>query len=263
MEAIQQFEQTHKRNIVMSTEYSFGDVWDVLMRPNYIGAALAIVFMQYRSTILDIIYTAWEDGMLQTFLNLVLSAADIVRGCYHVSRENIRNLSQTFFFSFGDGIDDGHYARHPPQQKETSDSQSHCNVSSHSGNPKRLSSFGAPPPLVMVKYSTKNSQDEQRVSTIDVTDHVATAITPKCNYMDPLEPAFLNKNDYPEGWLVFHPILGVSSVKEANEFDEQQQLSVPHEEKEHIEATNVRLNPQVAVRGMDVALVETKEIDDS
>lgn len=246
----------------MSAEYSFGDVWDVLTRPNYVGAALAIVFMQYRSPIVDIVYTTWEDGIFQTFLNLVLSVADIVRGYYHVSRENIRNLGQTFDFSFGDGMDDSHYARHPPRQKETSDSQSLCNGSSHSGNPKRHSSFGAPPPLVMVKYSTMNSQDEQRVSTIDVTDHAATAITPISNYMQPLEPAFLNKDDYPEGWLVFHPILGVSSVKEANEFDEQKQLSVTHEEREHIEA-NASLNTQVTMKGVDEALVDTRKNDDS
>ncbi|CAB9497284.1 expressed unknown protein [Seminavis robusta] len=40
---------------------------------------------------------------------------------------------------------------------------------------------------------------------------------------DPLEPAFLNDEDYPPGWLVFDPVLGVVSKAEADNYKRKQQ----------------------------------------
>ena len=36
-----------------------------------------------------------------------------------------------------------------------------------------------------------------------------------------LEPAFLKDSDYPEGWMVFHPLLGVVLKQEADKFDQR------------------------------------------
>ena len=37
----------------------------------------------------------------------------------------------------------------------------------------------------------------------------------------PLEPAFLRDEDYPPGWLVFHPVLGVVAKVEADKFKQE------------------------------------------
>ena len=36
---------------------------------------------------------------------------------------------------------------------------------------------------------------------------------------DEIEPAFLNAEDYPPGWLVYHPVLGVVPKEEADDYD--------------------------------------------
>jgi hypothetical protein len=41
------------------------------------------------------------------------------------------------------------------------------------------------------------------------------------NGLEPLEPAFLNEDDYPPNWLVFHPTLGVCSKDESDQYDKQ------------------------------------------
>jgi hypothetical protein len=39
--------------------------------------------------------------------------------------------------------------------------------------------------------------------------------------MDELEPAFLRDEDYPPGWMVYHPILGVVLKTEADKYQEK------------------------------------------
>jgi hypothetical protein len=36
---------------------------------------------------------------------------------------------------------------------------------------------------------------------------------------DDIEPAFLNEQDYPPGWLVYHPVLGVVPKEQADQYD--------------------------------------------
>lgn len=36
-----------------------------------------------------------------------------------------------------------------------------------------------------------------------------------------LEPAFLHDKDYPPGWMVYHPVLGVVAKEKADEFDRE------------------------------------------
>ena len=40
---------------------------------------------------------------------------------------------------------------------------------------------------------------------------------------DDIEPAFLNEKDYPPGWCVYHPLLGVVTKEEADKYDKEQQ----------------------------------------
>ena len=48
---------------------------------------------------------------------------------------------------------------------------------------------------------------------------------------DDIEPAFLNDQDYPPGWLVYHPLLGVVSKEDADKYDKDQQ--------QHLELTHM------------------------
>jgi len=75
---------------------------------------------------------------------------------------------------------------------------------------------------------TVRTEDGMIEPTIEASSRIlSTKPTPETliSEMEPLEPAFLNKNDYPPGWLIYHPVLGISSVKEADEYDEQQSFT--------------------------------------
>ena len=201
-------------------------VWDILSRPHYICAVLSIIFVQYRSVILNFVYTAIKDGIMQTFFNLILNLADLIRGYYHMLREIVRGLSQNYVFSVLDESYGKNYA-YPSLRRESKNFQNYdtTNVPSRNDNNKRHPSCGAPPPLVAVRNSTIYTEDEIVSPKIGASSTVvATGSDPELfrNEMAPLEPAFANKDDYPPGWLVYHPILGISSVKEADQYDEQQ-----------------------------------------
>ena len=246
--------------------YSLGEVWDLLTRPSNICAALAIVCVQYRSGVVDLLYTAREDGVQQAFLNLVLGLADMARGYYHASREVVRNFGHCVFFFVGDGTNDnndgdgsgGGYAGYSLAQKDAASHSQNNGTSSRRGsnNHKRYSSLGQPPPLVLVvgdTNSTAGTKNEPIVvsssstiggdaSRIAATATATDALKPKPSpsgavvgneMLEPLEPAFLDKDNYPEGWLVYHPVLGVVSVKEAERYDDQQLLlAVTQKEKQ-------------------------------
>jgi hypothetical protein len=44
---------------------------------------------------------------------------------------------------------------------------------------------------------------------------------------DELEPAFLKESDYPPGWMVYHPVLGVVSKEEADKYNKGIQQQTP------------------------------------
>lgn len=231
----------------MNNGYSLSAVWDVLTRPNYIGAVLVIVFLQYRSNVPSFVYTAMNDGILQTFLNLILNLADIMRGYYHISREIIRSFGQNYVFDRNDG---GNYARYPLPHGDSSHAQNYdsMNGPGRNGNVnrKRHSSYGPPPPLVVVRNPTFSTKNGLRASTTDASPGIGTttSITARVGKeIEPLEPAFLNDDDYPPGWLVYHPVLRVSSIKEADRYDKQQLLRM-RKEKQPQEQENEQLHLQ-------------------
>jgi hypothetical protein len=198
----------------------------MVTRPNYIGAVLVMIFIQYRSIVLNFVYTAINDGIMHTFFNLILNLADSIRGYYHMTREFTRSLGQNYVFSIVDGNDDSNYAGYPMLQRESSHlhNNDNINVPTRNNNHKRHSSCGPPPPLVVTKNSTISTEDEMVEPKIGASSTIMAAGSPSEileNEMEPLEPAFLNKEDYPPGWLVYHPVLGISSVKEADRYDEQ------------------------------------------
>lgn len=182
----------HNRNNKMNDRYlsMLSVIWDVISRPNYgmIVAVLVIVLLQFRSNVSSFVYIALDEGIKQTFFNLILNLADIIRGYYQISRELIRSV--------------GNYARNPFPQVDSIHMQNSDNGRSGNRNflqrGKRILSYGPPPPLMTMKKVE---------SPVINTTSSATSV----NGLKPLEPAFLNEDDYPPNWLVFHPTLGVIS----------------------------------------------------
>ena len=58
-----------------------------------------------------------------------------------------------------------------------------------------------------------------------------------------LEPAFLKDSDYPVGWMVFHPILGVVLKEEADRYNDESKRKGTPEVEEEKESTESVLHP--------------------
>jgi hypothetical protein len=69
----------------------------------------------------------------------------------------------------------------------------------------------------------------------------------RCNDPRLLEPAFLNPEDYPEGWLVYHPELGVvlKTVADAHDKEQQQtqQRQQEHGQQDRVKEQHQRKPP--------------------
>lgn len=196
-------------------------LWDVLTRPQSMGAVLVIVFIQYRSILLSFVRMAMNDGLMQTLFNLTLNFVDTIRGYYHIINEIIRGLGQNRIFPFVDENDDSNYASYSSSQNnDTPDTSDDSNRYKMNVSKEPL------PKLVEVRNSVVHSEEDLAAPQPADVGNVSTNSKSKIleNEMVPLEPAFLNKDDYPPGWLVFHPILGISSVQEVDQYKEEQLL---------------------------------------
>ena len=183
-------------------------LWDVLTTPQSMGAVLVIVCFQYRSLLLAFVHMAMNDGIMQTLFNLALNIANIMRGYYHMSKEIIRRLSQYRFFPFMNENHDSNYASYSSSPRDDT-----TNVSD--------SSHGPLPRLVKVRNGIV-CEEEEDVTASQTADSGAAESRDSKSKMVPLEPAFLKKEDYPPGWLIFHPILGISSVQEVDQYEKEQ-----------------------------------------
>jgi hypothetical protein len=93
-----------------------------------------------------------------------------------------------------------------------------------------------PPPDGLGKSHPRNGQNLASASTRTRrttmgTTHISSPSHPVSRHGD-IEPAFLNDQDYPPGWLVYHPVLGVVPKEEADKYDaekwQQQQQGQSH-----------------------------------
>lgn len=163
-------------------------VW--LSGPNYsvLVAVFAIIIIQYKSTLANFFYYAREEGWQQAMLECILGIKEIASAYHQMARELIRSI----------------------RQYRTS-------LSSNTTQAQRAIG-GAPPPLVtvpLVESDTTKSRPEN--SSSDTKKYTL----PKSQFSleSRIEPAFLDEKDYPPGWLVYHPRLGVVPKDEADKFD--------------------------------------------
>jgi hypothetical protein len=179
--------------------------WDKISGPT-IGVCIAIssiLIVQYRSSLADLFYNAMEDGWQQTVLECVLGLREMARAYYQMVCEIIRSIRQS---------------QNPQPVQDTVRSQ--------------ISLLGGVPPPLVIKptdeprYKTGNTKrvnnllptrndarDEERSLTM------STNSTHSLSFRQKIEPAFLDEQDYPPGWLVYHPRLGVVPKIQADKFE--------------------------------------------
>ncbi|KAG7369528.1 regulator of chromosome condensation RCC1 repeat protein [Nitzschia inconspicua] len=66
-------------------------------------------------------------------------------------------------------------------------------------------------------YHQHGTGGEKTIATTTTSSSTTTS-----SWTNPIEPAFLHEEDYPPGWLVYHPHLGVVTKEEADAYDKVQ-----------------------------------------
>lgn len=190
---------------------------DLFTSPSFgvVMALVVIVLIHYKAVIFHFLANLVENGIQETFLDCLLNLCDLTRAYYQIVCEVIRN----FFAAIG-------YSGATPS---TGGYMNTATIDS------RSSSMSAPPPLAIVPIAA-SSLLERKVPAVESngngtfllkrqpvsgefrhsTGDNAFSLT-----NNEIEPAFLDERDYPKGWLVYHPTLGVISKEEADQHDRQ------------------------------------------
>ena len=200
-------------------------ILDVFTGPNF-GvwmAVLVILLLQLKSSnLLTFFHNAMEDGLQQTLLECMLGLRDVTRAYYQMACELIRSLRQSH--------------PHPPLPRGGDLMRS-----------QRSLSGSSPPPLVVLPPEEGEEEPQQETHRNNrasprfpkqTTPHESSCVLepsrspslstsssassiPHAPSQDEIEPAFLDEKDYPPGWLVYHPLLGVVTKEEADNHDRE------------------------------------------
>lgn len=209
----------HTMDSYMQQSSSSSSIWhwlmwvmDFLTGPTFgvLVAFAVIIFLQYKPSIVAFFSNLFENGAQETLLDCLLGLCDLARAYYQISCECIRN-----FGSSG-------------ESSEPSSAIALLNAAATS----RASGGSAPPPLVMLpleddakeQYSREIRSNDEGSPPIDrspsPSGSSSSSMTQHATICrQEIEPAFLDDKDYPQGWLVYHPTLGVTSKEEAEMFD--------------------------------------------
>lgn len=235
-------------------------VWNLIVRildfitgPNFgLFVSILVIFgYHYRSNLQDIYYSITEDGLQQTLLDLVFSMMDVTRAYIQIVCELLRSFRQHYFFDGSNGDNycvpyhNNDYSNHSNNASYNNNNNNRNNRMGRSSILRGIpassllaSSYGSPPPLVMVddrgniistegggvKDNNGHHHHHHRHRSLSPTI-LSSSMTTKGGSSinrDAIEPAFLNECDYPKGWLVYHPVLGVVPKEDADQYDEHQ-----------------------------------------
>lgn len=167
-----------------------------------IVALLVILGIHYKERVSTFVSSLTENGFRETLLDSFLSLCDLARTCYHVLCELTRRFLSPF------------------HEETNSGPLFHTKSISHVSNGGQL------PPLVVVA-ETNNAVDEGQAqnSTHGVvygsSGVPSSDIFLPTDQLEDIQPAFINDEDYPKGWLTYHRILGVVSKEEADAFNQR------------------------------------------
>ena len=180
-------------------------------------ALLVICAMQFQfqSYLWGLWYRIRNDGVAATATDMVFALVDTLRAYLQLAMELVRSLRHqaplNYFLDgvFGNGaFDEEYYEQYPA-------------ANPGGGFFSSAAALGPPPPLVIVG---PNGQIEEEEESSNNNDHrspsPASSFTSQSTTTTRgIEPAFLNEEDYPPGWLVYHAELGVVPKEEADNYD--------------------------------------------
>lgn len=208
-----------------------------------IMALMTIGVFHYKAVWMNFLADVVEHGIQETLLDCFLNLCDLMRAYYQIVCEVIRNILAASGWSGGGSGAVGvpstgsSYLNHTMTAPTTTDTRSSNRNST-------------PPPLIIVPNFAEESklpighagdspkkngrvtmmkqpqlqQQQQQPPFVGADSFQSTG---QCDgfAVDEIEPAFLDERDYPKGWLLYHPTLGVISKEEADQYNHRQVLS--------------------------------------
>lgn len=148
-------------------------------------AVFAILIIQYRSSIISFFRYAIEEGLRLAMVEILIERQQIASVFYQTVCQVLRRFS---------------YVPGAQSADHTQPSMANSNI---------------PPPLEIIKDNKSNPEND---SSYTIKQDIAETTFLNKNG---IEPAFLHEKDYPPGWLVYHPRLGVVPKDEAERYDRE------------------------------------------
>lgn len=201
-------------------------------------AVIVILFFQFKPQLYHLWCSVREEGVIQTCIDLLFRLGDTIRAQIQLALELGRNVR--FYLSY-DRAGGGHgRPGMAPRNGNNFLNRIGGGIGMGGGGPFGRDYdaddlfYGPPPPLMIVETTPngtvkwqldESNEDEDEVDGGGRTSRPpsqASSSSSASISSTELEPAFLNDEDYPPGWLLYHPILGVVSKEVADAYDRQQ-----------------------------------------
>jgi hypothetical protein len=192
---------------------------DFLTGPTFgvLVAFAVIIFLQYKPNIVAFFSNLVENGVQETLLDGLLGLCDLVRAYYQIACEVVRNFGSSGASS------------------EPTSAIGLINTTATS----RASRGSALPPLVIQPLQENDAilqsshvlgSNGQWKASVDRSPSPSGSSSSSTTqnaivFHQEIEPAFLDEKDYPQGWLVYHSTLGVTSKEEADRFDHKAMIT--------------------------------------
>jgi hypothetical protein len=205
-------------------------------------ALIVIAILQWKGTFWSWFHIIKVQGIWNTLIDVVFGAMDTIRAYYQISLELLRSLRLLL------GLEDdtvggvrrglrSHSGSEPPPLLLSDEQQEEEDNQTTTARRKRLAARPNQnktrlPELESSSFATDNGSQTPRngkVSSLQQHKSYSQPASPQMRQSrqqqllnrDDIEPAFLNDEDYPPGWLVYHSVLGVVPKEEADQHDRE------------------------------------------
>jgi hypothetical protein len=213
---------------------------DLLTGPTFgiFVAVMVVIVMQYKRTLYNL-YDHWqqtwqEDGW-QGIVDMLFRQKEIMRAYYQMACEFVRSWRHPQRTGTGLSLLRTTSSAVPPplvlpeeeEEQVLATNGKHHHHRLYKDRKRRLSSATA----------TNSNGDHLQNSSSSLSPELDPSLSlrqkkngvvcrqpnsrhdPQQQQQPEIEPAFLNEQDYPPGWLVYHPVLGVVPKEQADQYD--------------------------------------------
>jgi hypothetical protein len=191
------------------------------------GVVVALVLVcavqfQFPSMLRAMGYKIRHEGPRATLVDLAFAVHDLLRGYLQIATEVVRSLRHPALWNLWWDGSNGN-----GRVLDDHASSTRRNIGFFSGG--AMGQPPPPPPLVIV--GPNGGLQEDRSNNGRRSPSPASSFSSHSSTEHAIEPAFLNEEDYPPGWLVYHVQLGVVPKEEADAYDAMIRRKLQEEQK--------------------------------